>query len=89
VVYTWNDPVFGAGGLQNIPDVEFYVDDVCNGVTTLYSDVGVDVRSLFRLTQAQLSGKCLRMRAYGLSVPPQGVQIQMADYYHSGDPSEH
>jgi hypothetical protein len=90
VAYTWNDPAFAPGGLQNIPDVDFYVDDVCNGVTTnLHYDAGYDVRAVFRLTQGQISGKCLQMRAYGYSVPPQGVQLQMADYYHSGDPNEH
>lgn len=87
--YTWNDPSAGPGGLQNVPDVDFYVDNVCTGVTNLYSDIGYDVRAVFRLNQAQLAGKCLRMRAYAFSVPPSGVTIHMADYYHSGDPSVH
>jgi len=90
VAYTWNDPSAGAGGLQNVPDVDFYVDDICGGVTTnLYSDIGYDVRSRFRLTQSQIAGHCLQMRAFGYSVPPLGVTIYSADYYHSGDPSVH
>lgn len=33
--------------------------------------------------------KCLRMRAYGYTVPAGGVNIYMADYFHSGSTAEH
>lgn len=78
--------------LTSVPDVDFYVDNTCafgGGTSTLWSDTGYDVRARFRLTQSQISTRCLQMRAYGYSVPPEGVTFYSADYFHSGDPSVH
>ena len=62
--------------LQNVPDVDFFVDNTCafgGGTSTLLADTGYDVRTRFRLSGADIAGKCLRMRLYGYSVPPGGV----------------
>lgn len=89
-LYTWTDPAGGAGGLSNVPDIDFYVDDTCNGTTiTIDHDTSRDTRARFRLTKERISGKCLRMRAYGHSIPPGGATFYSADYFHSGDPSLH
>ena len=59
------------------------------GVAVVASDLGYDIRSRFRLNQGQITGKCLRMRAHGFSVPPGGATFYAADYFHSGDASQH
>ena len=81
-----------ASDLGAVPDVDLYVEDNCGGgnpTQIIVSDVGYDVRARFRLTQAHLMARCLRMRATAYSVPPGGVTIYSADYYHSGPTAVH
>ncbi len=78
--------------LTSVPDVDFYVDDTCpfqGGILKLASDAGYDIRARFRLSQAEITGRCLRMRAVAYSVPPGGVTFYTSDYFHSSDPNEH
>lgn len=75
--------------LDDVPDVDFFVDDVCAGGGVLALDTGYDVRARFRLGQSTISGRCLQMRAVAYSVPSTGVTIYSADYFHSGGTGDH
>jgi hypothetical protein len=75
--------------LNATPDIDFWIEDICAGNQVLLSDIGYDIRARFRLLQANLTGKCLRVHAYGYSIPPGGVTFYTADYYHSGSTNVH
>ena len=86
-VATWFEP-----DLQNVADVDFYVVDTCppgGGQTLVNLDATRDLRARFDLKKAELTGRCLEMRAYGYAVPAGGRQIWSADYYHSGSVDTH
>jgi hypothetical protein len=87
--YTWNGA--GTGGLSDITDVDFFVDNTCapGGIVTVASDIGYDNRARFRLSQADIAGKCLRMRVRAVSLPGGPVTVYSADYFHSGITGEH
>lgn len=75
--------------MDDVPDIDFYVDDLCGGGGIVASDTGYDVRGRFRLGQSSITGRCLQMRAVGYSVPPGGVTFYSADYFHSGATGAH
>jgi hypothetical protein len=75
--------------LDHVTDIDFQVEDTCAGNATIVGDHGYDLRARFRLDRAQISGRCLQMRATAFSVPPAGVTFYSADYFHSGPPTEH
>lgn len=74
-----------------VPDVDFSVWNTCapGGPALLAADYSYEIRGRFRLDPTSISGSCLEMRAYGYNVPPEGVGVYSADYYHSGDPTQH
>jgi len=75
-----------------VADIVFDVVDKCDpvyGEKVLYSDWSFNLVGKFTLDQSDICGKCLYMRATGLSVPVGGRTVYSADYYHSGDPTIH
>ena len=85
----WYEP-----DLSNVADLDFYVYDTCppgGGPPVLVaSDLSYDLRARFTLNQSQIAGKCLEMRVHGTAVPANSTRtVWSADYYHSGDPTNH
>jgi hypothetical protein len=62
--------------MTDVPDIDFSVEWTCapSGVVTLYADNGYDFRTRFRLDQGDLLGRCLRMKAFGYSIPANGLK---------------
>ncbi len=85
---TWFDD-----DLDESSDVVIRVYDTCpaGGGAPQYiaGDSGYNLRKSIRLNQAQISGRCLEMRATAYQAPAGGVTIYSADYWHGGDPAEH
>lgn len=81
----WDEP-----DLQNVADIDFYVYNTCpsgGGAPVLVaSDVGYSLRTHMRLSQSQIGGRCLEMRAYGYKVPAAGRTVYTADFFHSSTP---
>ncbi|MCL2823110.1 MAG: S8 family serine peptidase [Polyangiaceae bacterium] len=78
--------------LQNVADIDFYVYDVCppgGGEELIALDATYRIGTRFDLKKAELTGKCLEMRAYGYSVPRGGRTIWSANYYHSAPVANH
>ena len=78
--------------LNAMPDVDFVIEDTCppgGGTAVVAQDVGYDPRTKFRLSQADIAGRCLRLRLYSYAVPPSGVNVMFAYYMHSGPTTEH
>lgn len=80
--------------LHNLPDPDMWIYDTCSGnpyYDTIRSDTGWDVRSTFRLSQSEITGKCLQFyaTAHDYAIPPSGVKFSVAYYCHSGDPTGH
>jgi hypothetical protein len=75
--------------MNAVPDIDFYVEDVCANNQSIRADYGYDIRSRFRIVAPELTGKCLRIHAYGYAIPPGGVTFYVANYYHSGPTNVH
>lgn len=80
--------MYTAADLNNVPDVDFYVEDTCppggGPPVIIASDTGYDIRSRFRLEGLQIQYRCLQLRAHAYSVPPEGMAFYLASLYHSG-----
>ncbi len=48
-----------------------------------------EFRRRVRLPGTSVSGRCLFMNLYGIYVPPEGVVLYTADYFHGGSSDEH
>ncbi|MEM9463387.1 MAG: S8 family serine peptidase [Myxococcota bacterium] len=85
---TWFD-----NDLDESSDVVIRVYNTCpaGGGAPQYvsGDSGYNLRKSVRLSQSQISGRCLEMRATAYQAPAGGVRIYSADYWHGGDPAEH
>lgn len=85
--FLWNED-----NLASVADIVIKVVDKCpagGGEVVVAQDLSYDLRKRIHLKTADISGKCLFMRAIGLSVPSGGRTVYTADYYHSGDPALH
>jgi hypothetical protein len=85
--FTWFE-----SNLDGVADIVISVVDTCpagGGEALVLRDYSTSLRKRIRLSQSLISGKCLTMRAYGLSVPTGGRVVYSADYFHAGDPSTH
>ena len=73
-------------------NIVIYVVDTCppgGGSTWIAGDYSYGLRKKVRLSQSQISNRCLEMRAVAISAPPEGKEVWSADYFHSGDPTLH
>lgn len=78
--------------LSAVEEVHFMVFDTCGpeGDTLVAADVRADWRKRVALHFADISERCLEMRAVGTSaLPTAGIQVWTADYYHSGHLNDH
>jgi hypothetical protein len=85
--FTWKET-----DLDKVADIVIEVVDTCpagGGEEVIISDPSFDLRKALRLEARDIGGKCLEMRAYGMSVPVAGRTAYSADYFHSGDRSIH
>jgi hypothetical protein len=85
--FTWFE-----NDLNNVADIVIKVVNTCpsgGGEVTVASDYSYDLRKRIHLGQAEISGRCLEMRAYGWKVPAGGRVVYSADYFHAGDPAQH
>jgi hypothetical protein len=85
--FTWKET-----NLDKVADIVIEVVDTCpagGGEQLIMADYSFDFRKALRLEASQIRGKCLEMRAYGMSVPSAGRTAYSADYFHSGDRSIH
>jgi len=74
-----------------IPDVDMYLMDVCNPAspTVVLAETGYDLRGRFRLEAGNIAGRCLEIWLYGYNVPPSGIPVYSAEYYHTSSPDNH
>jgi hypothetical protein len=77
--------------LSQVPWVWLRVEQGCGGAGPLGpTDYTVSLQKFVSLEAPVLqAGQCPRVEVYGFSVPPGGVDVYIAGYYHSGDPDEH
>jgi len=78
--------------LQQVADIDFFVYDTCppgGGEVLIAKDIGFGLRTRFTLLGPDIRNRCLEMRVVGTAVPPEGRQVWLADYFHSGDPQLH
>jgi hypothetical protein len=81
--------LYTSPSMNDVPDIDFYIDNTCGpGTYNMYSDTGYDLRARFRLSWADIAGRCLQMRAYGYSVSGT-VTFYSADYFHGGEETLH
>ena len=59
------------------------VVDTCGGLTDVW-DSSYDFRKLLRLTQSDISNRCLEVQVHAYRTPTNGVQFWFADYFHGG-----
>lgn len=82
-VWKWAT-MFFPSNLGNVPDIDFYVENECppgGGVSSVVWNTSYDTRAKFRLNQAEIGGRCLRMHAHSYNLPPEGVRVYSADYF--------
>lgn len=76
--------------LTQVPYLLVIVTDPCNAGAVLGSDNYLALhKHVFMTSAGWSSGACPRVSVYGYSVPPGGVTVYAAAYYHSGNPNEH
>lgn len=78
--------------LQSTSNIVIQVVDTCpqgGGEALVAWDYSHGLRKAIRLSQADISGKCLEMRAIALSTPFGGTRFWSADYFHSGPTEVH
>jgi hypothetical protein len=79
-----------SSNLSVVPDIDFYVDDVCVNPPELVAwDNGYDPRIQIRIERPNLANRCLQMRAYAYSVPSSGYYFYSSSYFHSGPVYNH
>jgi len=77
-VITWFD-----SDLAQSSDLLMRVVDTCGGLTDVW-DSSYDFRKRLRLTQSDISNRCLEVQVHAYRTPTNGVQFWFADYFHGG-----